>query len=116
MSSGVFVGASYESDRAGQVYPCRVQPETITGWNPDGGAVTAGLPRVRVRQGRREFGVYCRRISGIWDSPPSGYEAGGTVIVPIFTKAAFDAISLNQLLVYLGGDFTVIGKSSEQVR
>lgn len=116
MSAGVFTQATYESDVAANKYPCRVQPETITAWNANGGVVTAGLPRVRVRGGRREFGVYCRRISGTWTTAPAGYETAGSVVVPVFTKAAYDAISLNASLAYLGGNFVVVGKSPEQVR
>lgn len=116
MSSGIFQFASYESNVATLVFPCRVQPETIEAWNPDGGAITNGLPSVKVRGGKREFGIFCRRVTGTWVTAPAGYQAGGSVTVPVFTKAAFEAIVKGAVLGYLGGTFRVVGIIPEQVR
>lgn len=114
MSAGAFSSAGYAKNGGVVIYPVRVQPETLTAWNPSAGNATAGTPRIRVRQSRRSFGIYCRRISGVWTTAPAGYKAGGSVTIPIMTEAAFGAIDLDEELVYLtGGLIRVTGKSSE---
>lgn len=114
MSSGVFIGATYEND-GGAGLPARVQPETLATFNPDGSAAPiAGIGRIKLSSGRREFGLSPRTVSGVWLTPPANYKVGGTVRVPIMTLAAFAAISLNDTLTYLGGTFRVTGKNPEK--
>lgn len=114
MSAGAFTTAGYAKNGGIVIYPVRVQPETLAAWNPTGGAPTPGTPRIRVRQSRRSFGIYCRRISGVWTTAPAGYKAGGSITIPIMTDTAFGAIDLDEELAYLtGGLIRVTGKSSE---
>lgn len=114
MSAGSFVSAKYTLDIGGAL-PCRIQPETITAFNPDGtGTIIAGVGRIKLSSGRREFGVSPRTVTASWTTPPAGYKAGGSVRIPIFTPTAFAAITLGQVLTYLGGTATVSGKNPEK--
>lgn len=114
MSAGGFVGATYTLD-GGSSLPARIQPETITSFNPDGtGTIIAGVGRIKLSSGRREFGVSPRTVTASWTTAPAGYKAGGSVRIPIFTPTAFAAITLNQVLTYLGGTCKVTGKNPEK--
>lgn len=114
MSSGVFDSAVYESE-AGAFYPCRVQPETITAFNPTAsGTPDAGVGRLKLSKGRREFGVVPRVITGVWTTAPTGYKTGGTVRIPIFTPSAFADITEEDVITYLGGTLRVSGRIPEK--
>jgi len=115
MSSGAFTDVLYELDTVTGALPGKVQPETITTFNPTATAtVISGVGRIKLSAGRREYGVSPRTVSGVWTTPPAGYKAGGTVRLPIFTKAAFSDIDFNDSLTYLGGTFRVTGKNPEK--
>lgn len=114
MSAGTFVIGKYTLNN-GTALPCRIQPETITAFNPDGtGTIIPGVGRIKLSSGRREFGLSPRVVTASWTTPPAGYKAGGAVRIPILTPTAFAAISLGQTLTYLGGSATVSGKSPEK--
>lgn len=117
MSRGNFVLVGYRASANGLTYPVMVQPETVTGWNPDPGAPSPGVPRIRVRQSRRAYGIYVRRVVGEWVTTPPGYKVGGVVIVPVFTPEAFAALVEGEFLGYLpGGGFRVVSKNDESIR
>lgn len=114
MSAGAFSTAVYEDDN-GDGFAAKVQPESINAFNPNGTAAITQRGRIKLSSGRREFGLAPRTVSGVWITAPAGYKAGGTVKIPIMTKAAWDAIDLNESLTYLtGGSFRVTGKNNEK--
>lgn len=115
MSAGVFTRTRYEANN-GDIFTARVQPETITAWNPaPAGAVTVNI-RANMTGGQRQNGMNARYVMGVWETAPAGYKAGGTVRVPVLTPAAFNAIQNDQVLAYLGGTFTVTGTTNEKRR
>lgn len=113
MSSGVFSDAKYSDDQD-RVYACRVQGETLTAWNGTAAGAVSVKGRIKVSAGRREAGLSPRTVSGKWVITPAGYAPGGTVKLIVFTKAAFDAIALNDVLAYNGATFKVTGKNPEK--
>ena len=114
MSAGVFAASIYGTD-TGQGLPCRIQPETISAFNPASAVtVVPGVGRIRLSNGRRQFGISPRTVSGTWLTPPSGYQAGGSVKIPILTLTTYQAIVLGATLTYLGGTFKVVGKTPEK--
>ena len=117
MSSGPYVRGTYIDD-TGVLRPIRYQPEdVIAGVNPAAaGTAAAGSPSVRISGSPRGIGVWARRVYGQWTDEPDNYVPRGRVTLVIFTKAAFDAIALNQNIAYLGGTFQVTGKRGESIR
>lgn len=114
MSSGVFVNVVYDTD-SGSGLPARVQPETITSWNPTGvGTAIVGLGRMKLSRGKRERGLSPRRVYGVWVTAPANYQANGRVSLPMFQKASLDALALDATLAYLGGTFRVTGTTNEK--
>ena len=113
MSAGAFTNTFYQTDTA-EVVNARVQPETITAWNPAAGG-PAGFPiRANMSTSRRN-GVNARVVYGKWTTAPTGYLAGGRVRVPILTITAYNAIGNGDSLAYAGGTFEVTGKRGEKV-
>ncbi len=123
MSAGAFLDTAYETD-AGEIFPCRVQPETVaasfagTANSAPGGPVPAGRPTVRVRQGKRSFGIIPRTITLKLPSggtPPPGY-TGNNLVVPILTASLYAATGKNATVTYLGATWRVASKSPEIIR
>lgn len=117
MSAGAFLRGRYER-KNGDIHPIRVQPETVTAWNPlPAGAITAGS-LIRVTGSRRKYGIKARQIAFAWKSgtAPAGYDPDGTIRLPIFTEAAFDLIDLYSEQPYLGGTLIAIGAYPETGR
>lgn len=121
MSVGVFESAKYEQ-AGGNIWPCRAQPETkeleidsVVNDYPSG-AVTSGLPRVRLRKGRRQVGLPIRtvtvRLTANGTGPQAGYLSGTTHRIPVFTLDAFNEYTDGQTGSYLGIACVVIAKSS----
>jgi len=111
MSAGRFVSSRYESNN-GDIYPIRVQPETIEAPNvppadPVSMPVSANVTR------RRGNGMFCRGISLKWAGEPpvapAGYDPNGRIRIPILTEALFDSISVDDSFTYLGQTATVTG-------
>jgi len=108
MSAGSFTRTLYQANN-GDVFLARVQPETITSWNPaPTGAVTVRI-RANMTGGQRQNGMNARYVLGKWTTAPAGYKPDGTVKLPILTQAAFDALQLDQSLASNGGTFVVTG-------
>lgn len=116
--AGGFIRGFYTSNE-GDVYGCRVQPESITSWNANGsGPATEGV-RAYTKGSRKRYGVHCRRVTlsravgsaGNYDS------ARVSVTVPIMTSSAYNALSVGQTLSYQGqSDWEVASKSEEVIR
>lgn len=118
MSSGQFLTTRYELDD-GNIVRIRVQPETVTAWNPLPAATTfaEGYPSAQVNKGKREFGIGARFVTLRWvAAPPTGYLATGTVKVPILSTEAYDGLVPGEQVEYLGVQAQVISKSPESVK
>lgn len=112
MSAGVFETAKYEQQSGSNIWPCKAQTETKsltlggTANAYPAGAVTAGLPRVKLRKGRREVGLPIRTVTVELTAAGTGaqaeYALGTLHTVPVFSKAAFDAYQEGTTGTYLG--------------
>lgn len=118
MSAGNFVRSRYQSN-SGEVYPIRVQPETLaltidaTANAAPAGAITAEVS-ARANGSRRTLGMNARTVSITFTAtPPEGYATNSTLTVPVLTSALWDDISRGDTGTYLGVAVEVIGKSPE---
>lgn len=115
MSAGKFIIAAYERDD-GTVGPIRVQPETVTPWNAQAAGSKTGY-YIRARGSKRAYGVMARSVT-LTRSVGSGeaYNAATvSLTVPVFTKAAWEALAAGQTIAYNGvTDWVVAGTNSEQ--
>jgi len=115
MSAGVFERSFYETDQ-GDILRCRIQPETITGWNAEAVGPATAPGSARMSSSRRKAGVNARTISATWSgAAPTGYKAGGILRIPILTPTAYNAINLGDTLAYLGANIEVLGKIPEKI-
>lgn len=126
MSAGRLSRSRYEDD-FGNIWKIRVQPETealtiATVVNaPPAGAATANFPSAQVSRGRQSIGVNARlcRIKFNTTVPP-GYDANGTIALPVLTLAAKAAFVADAVGTYsLNGtdyDVTVVGTTPEKIR
>jgi len=123
MSAGSFIDTAYETD-AGELFPCRVQPETLaatfagTANAAPSGSIPPGRPSVRLRQGKRSFGIIARTVTVKLPpngTPPTGY-TGANLVIPILDATLFASIGRNDVVVYLGATWRVASKSSEDIR
>jgi hypothetical protein len=115
MSSGAFVRSFYELDN-GDVARCRVQPETIAGFNspPAGPATVPGS--ARMNGSRRKAGINARSVSLAWTAaPPAGYKPDAVVRVPILDPDVYNGLDLGDTVTYLGANAEVIGKTGEKI-
>lgn len=123
MSSGRFTNSVYEDDN-GTLRPIRIQPETLaatiggTANAAPAGTPAAGIPRVKLSAGRREFGVYARRVSCTWDEglAPAGYDERTPFSIIVLNPTVFSGAPLGGAVDYLGGTATIVGKASESIR
>lgn len=117
MSAGAYIDSIYEND-LGNGFAIRVQPETVTVWNPAGAAaLVPGNPSAQVSSGGRSIGVNARLARFSWVGvAPTGYSQDGVITVPILTKAAYDALVKNTPYPYLGGQLNLVGKTAETIR
>jgi len=116
MSAGRFERSFYESN-AGDIYPCRVQPETITAFNPAAAGPATQPISAQMRGARRSIGMHARYVSLEWEgAPPADYDDRTPLRVPILTPTAYDALNLNDVVTYLGANAIVIGLNPEKRR
>lgn len=118
MSEGAFVKSRYEMDD-GNNTRIRLQPETITSWNPvpTSTTIVGGLPSAKVNKGKREYGIGARYVTLQWETaPPTGYKSGGYIKVPILTADAYDGLVVGEVVEYLGANAIVINKQPELVK
>jgi len=126
MSAGTFETGKYE-DEAGNVWECRVQPET-KGLTLDSvandyptGTPTADLPTLPINiSSRRKFGIKMRTVTveltadGIGET--SDYEGTGTrFTIPVFDPTVWSGYAKGQTGTYLGIACEFKTKSSEEV-
>lgn len=121
MSAGTFEAGKYESIDGNYIWPCRAQPEskalTLGGqanaYPTD--PVTPGLPRIRLRKGKRQVGPTIRTVTVRFTAAPTGAQAdykgiGSTLTVPVFTQAAWAAYSEGDTGTYLGTAVEFVSK------
>lgn len=122
MSAGIFENGRYGQRTGTNIWPCKAQPEskelTLNSVANDypAGAVTAGLPRIKLRKTRREFGLPVRTVTVQLTANGTGatadYLSGTLQTIPVFTQAAYDSYDEGQTGTYLGIACEFVGKSS----
>jgi hypothetical protein len=117
MSAGVFIRSKYESN-AGEVYPIRIQEETIIAdVNPAPAGEIDQTILARVSGSRRGYGVFARTARLTWTgAAPAGYKPGGVITIPILTQDAYEDIAVGTTVTYLGTAAEFVGKSPERIR
>lgn len=126
MSAGTFEIGKYE-DGNGNVWECRVQPETkgLT-LNSEAnayptGAATAGLPTLPVNiSSRRKFGIKMRSVTieltADGTAETADYQGTGTrFTIPVFDPLVWAGYDKGQTGTYLGIACVFRGKSSEEI-
>lgn len=119
MSAGAFIDSFYEAsdDNGGETWQIRVQPETVTAWNPAATGPALANVSVNVGGSRRRNGIHARTARFRWQgAPPSGYLANGIITLPILTSAAYSALVKGTDYAYLAGNLRLVGKSPETFR
>jgi len=119
MSAGPFTDTFYEAseDNGGETWNIRVQPETITAWNPAATGPALADVSVNVSGSRRRNGIHARMARFRWQgAPPAGYAANSIIQLPILTAAAYSALVKNTDYAYLAGNLRLVGKSPERFR
>jgi hypothetical protein len=111
MSVGNFTDSKYEA-ADGKIYPIRIQPETAQAViasdtnNAPAGAVTGGLPTLRISSGRRGFGVHPRYIivelTANGTGANAGYTSGRKLKVVSLTPAFSNGLVKGSTGTYLG--------------
>lgn len=115
MSTGPFVSTFYETDD-GDILLARVQPETITSFNPGATGPATVEARAYMSGSRRRNGVQARYVSGRWvGDPPDDRDPCSIVRLPVFTPTAFSAIARGSTVAYNGGNIRIIGKTNERL-
>jgi len=127
MSAGVFESGKYADD-SGNVWECRVQPET-KGLTLDSVAndypaasLTPGLPTLPVKtSGRRGFGITMRSVTIELTADGTGatadYQGTGTrYTIPVFDSTVWSGYDKGQTGTYLGIACKYVGKSPEVIR
>lgn len=127
MSAGAFKEGRYE-DNAGNVWTCRVQPETeqlalnSIANGPPAGTPTPDLPTLPVKvSGRRGFGVTMRSVTVELTEDGTGSTAdylgtGTRHTVPVFEPTTWEGYQKGQVGTYLGIACKFYSKSPESVR
>lgn len=121
MSAGAFVASKYESN-VGDIYNCKVQPETllaefetVANTAPAGAVDQPVSAFMRSRQSG--IGMHARRVSVVFTAtPPTGYKADQILTIPILTSALWDGILPGSTGEYLGVATRVVGKQPERSR
>jgi len=126
MSAGTFETGKYE-DNVGNVWECRVQPETselelasVANAYPAADP-TADLPTLPINvTSRRRFGIKMRSVTVELTGTPTGktgdYEGEGTrFTIPVFDPTVWAGYSKGQVGTYLGIACVFKTKSNEEV-
>lgn len=116
MSSGSFVSSIYETD-GGVSRPIRIQPETLTDWNPAGDGPAVGT-LIRVSGGKNRIGLKARSVTLKQNvgAAVNGYQPTRPARVAVMTETAWEALTLGESVTYLGTQWTVAGKTKESGR
>ena len=117
MSSGAFQTQKYQCSEITEVVNIKVQPETITTWNPVPTDAVSLDVFAKVGGSGRGYGIHARKARFEWfGGAPGGYDEDGIITLPILTQAAYVALVKNVNYDYLGSDLRLVGKTSEKVR
>lgn len=115
MSAGRFIIANYERED-GTNGPIRIQPETVTSWNPQATGSRVGY-FVQARGSKRRYGVSARSVT-LTRAVGSGGDYNSATVsvrVPVLTKTAWNALSAGQVVDYVGlTDWVVAGTNAEE--
>lgn len=122
MSAGVFEDGKYEADD-GKIWKVKVQPET-KGLTIDSvpnaypaEALTAGLPRLTLKKGRKSAGVRPRYVTVLLTENGAGakadYLANTKHNVVVFDSDVFSTYELQETGTYLGIACKIVFKSGE---
>lgn len=121
MSAGKFNRSRYMADNGTDIYPVRVQPETLAltlGGTANAAPAGAATEKIsaRISGGRRTLGMNCRRARiQFTAAPPDGYAVDKILTVPILTPTLYQSISKGTTGTYLGVACEVVGKTPEYV-
>lgn len=123
MSAGSFVFTKYESSYSTDflIHPIKVQPETIAadigGEINDPPVDVVNNPIVASVSGsRRSNGLIARRIRiklNADQTPPTGYSAQSVTSIPVLTTRAFATATKGATVIYLGVNWTIVGRVGE---
>jgi hypothetical protein len=113
--AGKFIIANYQRDDD-TIGPIRVQPESVTTWNVQATGAKTGY-YIKARGSKKAYGIHARTVT-LTRAVGSGeaYNAATvSLTVPVFTKAAWEALSAGQVVAYNGvTDWVVAGTGSEE--
>ncbi len=117
MSTGPFIETVYIADNDDN-YPIRVQPETITAFNPAAvGSILPNTPSANASGGIRRNGVNARRARfRVIATTTSGISEGRILTIPIMTLASFNLLAKLTNYTYIGGTLRLVGKTGERIR
>lgn len=123
MSAGNFVDAKYEDD-AGNIYDCRVQPETLDlTLNGAQNAIPTGAAdqalSARMTGSRRKYGARARSVRVRFTAtPPEGYDANSVIELPILRPDRYQTMKSvkKPTGTYLGVAVVGIGFTGESVK
>lgn len=120
MSAGQFVRSRYQAND-GEIYPIRVQPETVSANIGAANTAPAGATTqsqfAKARKGVREYGIGARSVTVAFTGAlPDGYAANQSYRIPVLTAAAFDAAVVGGTGTYLAAPIEIVSKTPERVR
>lgn len=120
MSSGVFEDGKYES-LAGDIYPCRVQPESkVLTLNSVANAYpTADADQpvsARMKSSQRRQGVNARSVRVQLTGTLTGYKPDAILTIPVFQSSVWNGYQKPQTGTYLGTACKFVGKSAEGIK
>lgn len=120
MSSGAFSSSKYESN-AGDIYPIKVQPETLalqigTATNTAPTASVDQIIRAKVSGSRRSYGVHTRTVTIELTGDLDGYEEGSLITLPWLQADTWEALAPDATGTYLGTPIRLAGKSPEKIK
>lgn len=123
MSAGNFTKTLYQ-DNQGNVYNCRVQPETLAfqynGATNTAPAGPADVPvRARMTGSRRRSGCRARSVRvRFTDAVPDGYSVNQIIEIPILQQSIWQTMTADESAAgtYLTLPIEYMGKSDESVR
>jgi hypothetical protein len=112
MSTGAFETGKYEQNGGANIWPCKAQPET-KGLTLGGTAnayptdpITVGLPKIKLRKTRREFGLPIRTVTVELTADGTGVtadmETGSLHTIPVFQESVWAGYGEGQTGTYLG--------------
>lgn len=120
MSSGAFVSSKYESN-AEDIYPIRIQPETLaltlgSATNTAPTAAVDQVVRAKVSGSRRAYGVHTRTVTVELTAALDDYEEGSLITLPWLQADTWEALAPDTTGTYLGVACRLAGKSPEKIK